>query len=223
MDIYEVGTVFSRPKLIQAVDRFIRSNFDEFVRTPAFLDLSLEELCAYLKHKNLRMKDEETVLKSVLKWCKHNQKIEDFCQLSNHVQFDLISVRTLCAILKDDEIFKSSRSATNLILEKMQKIANPLVISRPRFSSHAFVAIPYKSKIFFCITFYGKDSIDFSIRDFPESVGDHLIPLVNYSICHFDNYVYLAGGSNFSPSEAYNTDRGFLYNIQNDTWTAGPR
>ena len=139
----------------------ISSNFDEFVRTPAYLDLSLEELCAYLKHKNLRMKDEETVLKSVLKWCKHNQKIDDFCQLSNHVQFDLISVRTLCAILKDDEIFKSSRSATNLILEKMQKIANPLVISRPRFSSHAFVAIPYKSKIFFCITFYGKDSIDF--------------------------------------------------------------
>ena len=223
IDICEVGTVFSRPKLIQAVDRFIRSNFDEFVTTTAFLELSQVELCAYLKHKNLKMKDEETVLKSALRWCKHNQTEEEFKNLAQYIQFDLISVRTLCAILKDDDVFKNCRITTNMILEKMQKIANPLVTSRPRFSSHAFIAIPYKSKIFFSITFYGKDSIDFNIREFPESVGDHLIPLVNYGVCHFDNYVYIAGGSTFSPSEAYNTDQGFLYNILNDIWTPGPR
>ena len=247
MDISEVGMVFARPKLTKAVDRFIRANFDDFVYTPAFLELSLEELSKYLKSKrfykflnrflfylhivyneifsdkNLQMKDEETVLKSVLKWCKNNQKSEEFRHLIEFIQFDLISVRTICTTLKDDDVFLNSREMTNLVLEKMQKIANPLVTSRPRFSSHTFIAIPYKSKCFFAITFYGKDSIDFETKNFPESVGDHLIPLTNYGICHFDNYVYIAGGSTFAPNEAYNTEKGFLYHIRQNTWTPGPR
>ena len=97
------------------MDRFIRSNFDEFVTTTAFLELSQVELCAYLKHKNLKMKDEETVLKSALRWCKHNQTEDEFKNLAQYIQFDLISVRTLCAILKDDDVFKNCRITTNMI------------------------------------------------------------------------------------------------------------
>ena len=54
LDIRQVGTVFNCPRLLEAVDRFIRKNFTEFIRTPAFFELSENELVHYLDHNHLR-------------------------------------------------------------------------------------------------------------------------------------------------------------------------
>ena len=78
MDICAVGTVFCRPGLIQAVDRFIRTNFDEFVTTAAFYELPLSDFSNYLKHRNLKTETEETVLSAVVRWCRHNKLWNDF-------------------------------------------------------------------------------------------------------------------------------------------------
>ena len=78
LDICAVGTVFCRPGLIQAVDRFIRTNFDEFVTTAAFYELPLSDFSNYLKHRNLKTETEETVLSAVVRWCRHNKLWNDF-------------------------------------------------------------------------------------------------------------------------------------------------
>ena len=78
LDICAVGTVFCRPGLIQAVDRFIRTNFDEFVTTSAFYELPLSDFSNYLKHRNLKTETEETVLSAVVRWCRHNKLWNDF-------------------------------------------------------------------------------------------------------------------------------------------------
>ena len=54
LDIRQVGTVFNCPRLLEAVDRFIRKNFTEFIRTQAFYELSENELVHYLDHNHLR-------------------------------------------------------------------------------------------------------------------------------------------------------------------------
>ena len=106
LDICEVGTVFCRPKLIQAVDLYIRIHFDEFVTTPAFYDLPLTDLNNYLKNRNLKTTNEETVLSAAIRWCRHNQKWDKFPNLALNVQFNLISVKYLCTILREESEFK---------------------------------------------------------------------------------------------------------------------
>ena len=54
LDIRQVGTVFNCPRLLEAVDRFIRKNFTEFIGTQAFYELSEDELVQYLDHNHLR-------------------------------------------------------------------------------------------------------------------------------------------------------------------------
>ena len=78
LDICQVGTVFCRPRLVQAVDRFIRTNFDEFVTTTAFYELPLSDFSNYLKHRNLKTETEETVLFAALRWCRHNKLWSEF-------------------------------------------------------------------------------------------------------------------------------------------------
>ena len=60
------------------MDRFIRTNFDEFVTTPAFYELPLSDFSNYLKHRNLKTETEETVLSAVVRWCRHNKLWNDF-------------------------------------------------------------------------------------------------------------------------------------------------
>ena len=60
------------------MDRFIRTNFDEFVTTAAFYELPLSDFSNYLKHRNLKTETEETVLSAVVRWCRHNKLWNDF-------------------------------------------------------------------------------------------------------------------------------------------------
>lgn len=206
-----MGTVFCRPKLIQAVDRYIRANFDEFVNTAAFYDLPLNDFANYLKHRNLNTKSEESVLSAALRWCKHNKNWSDFQTLSQSIQFDLISIKFLCSILREDTEIKTNPQIQDLILSKMQEMESPMTISKARFNSHKLVAMPYRSKCFFIITFHHK-SISFQVKEFPEIINEQINSLTNYSICCFDNLLYLAGGTSYnSDNEAYHSDQGFLF------------
>ena len=126
LDICEVGTFFSRPRLLNVVNRFLRENFEEFSSSPTFLDLPANDVCTYLKHKNLKTKSEETVLQAAIQWCKHNQDWEKFSAMSDHIQFNLISVPTLCNLLREDSHFKSAEISRNLILKKMEEIGIPI-------------------------------------------------------------------------------------------------
>lgn len=143
--------------------------------------------------------------------------------MSNHVQFNLISVRSLCSLLREDLDFKANESLRDIILNKMENMEKPIAISKPRFSSHMLVAMPYRSKSFFIIQFQGSDVIDFFVKDFPDIISDQINVLVNYQICQYDHYVFLAGGTSYnSESESFPSDRGFIYNILTDKWSSGP-
>lgn len=224
MDICEVGTVFSRPKLIHAVDRFIRANFDDFIGTPAFYELSLADLTSYLSHRNLKTSNEESVFSAALRWCKHNKSWENFAKLANVIRFDLISVKYLCSILREDADIKSNAQVQDLILSKIQEMKKPLTISKPRISLHMLVAMPYRSKTYFIITFHSHDSIDVTVKEFPDIISEQINSLINYSICSLDgSYIYLAGGTSYNAdNEAYHSDQGFLYDIASDKWSIGP-
>ena len=210
LEICEVATYFARPRLINAVNRFLRSNFEEFSNSPTFLELPFNDICNYLKHRNLKTSTEEVVLKAAIKWCRHNQKWDKFTAMSECIQFNLISVRFLCHLLREDPDFKTAENLRDVILKKMEGMEKPTAISRPRFSSHMLVAMPYRSKSFFIIHFQGSDIIDFFVKDFPEIICDHINVLVNYQICQLDDhYIYLAGGTSYNAeSESYPSDRG---------------
>ena len=161
------------------------------------------------------------MLHAAIQWCKHNQDWEKFPALAEHIQFNLVSVRTLCNLLREE--FKSSELTRDLILRKMEGIEHPLTVSKPRFSSHMLIAMPYRSRNFFVINFQGADVIDFFVREFPEIISDKIKSLVNYQICQFEHYVFLAGGTSYNAeNEAYPSDRGFIYNILTNTWSTGP-
>ena len=150
-----------------------------------------------------------------------------FSGLSEHIQFDLISIKYICGILRENEDVKSNDTVRDLLLEKMQNLKFPLAISKPRFSPHRLVAMPYRSKTFFVITFHGIESgVDFVIKDFPEIFTEQINSLNNYNICSSGNYVYLTGGTNYTSEDriqSFLSGQGFLYNVIEDTWTMGPR
>ena len=146
--------------------------------------------------------------------------------LSEYIQFDLISVKFICTLLREDTDIKSSDNIRDLLLQKMQTMNFPLATSKPRFSPHKLVAMPYRSKVFFVISFEGTGSIDFVVKDFPEIFTEQINSMNNYSICSCGNYVYLTGGTNYASEdriESFLSGQGFLYNVIEDTWNIGPR
>ena len=146
--------------------------------------------------------------------------------LSEHIQFDLISVKFICTLLREDTDIKSSDNIRDLLLQKMQTMNIPLATSKPRFSPHKLIAMPYRSKVFFVISFEGTGSIDFVVKDFPEIFTEQINSMNNYSICSCGNYVYLTGGTNYASEdriESFLSGQGFLYNVIEDTWNIGPR
>ena len=110
-----------------------------------------------------------------------------------------------------------------MILVEMQEMKSPLTISKPRFTPHMLVAMPYRSKCFFVITFQNPNSIDFSIRDYPEIVSEQINSLTNFFVTGFDHFLYLAGGTGYTnDGDAFQSQKGFIYNVLNKTWTIGP-
>ncbi len=225
LDIGEVGNVFNRQKLVMAVNRFIRQSFDDFTETSAFLDLAFPDLMNYLSHKSLNTSSEYVILKAAIRWCRHNDKFDLFPKLADCINFELVSVHDLCETLKDKADQITDPAVKSLILDRMQNISQPLTTSRPRFPSHTLIAMPYRSKTFFAITFHGGlGSIEFEAREFPDMVNDHINSLTNYNVCSFDNLVYLAGGTNYiNESESQYSSHGFIYNILDNSWAMGPR
>ena len=68
--------------------------------------------------------------------------------LSEHIQFDLISVKFICTLLREDTDIKANDSIRDLLLQKMQIMNFPLATSKPRFSPHKLVAMPYRHCIY---------------------------------------------------------------------------
>ncbi len=150
--------------------------------------------------------------------------MSEFIKLADHVLFDLISVKFLCTLLREDTEIKARPEVQDFILAKMQAMKRPLVSSKPRFSTHMMIAMPYRSKSFFVITFHDHETIEFSVKEFPEIICEQINSLINYAICCFDNYIYLSGGTSYnSENQAFHSSQGFLYNILTDKWCTGPR
>ena len=130
-------------------------------------------------------------------------------------------------MLREDTDIKSNDKIRDLFLQKMQNMSLPLAISKSRFSTHRLIAMPYRSKVFFVISFHGVGFIDFLVKDFPEIFTEQINSLNNYTICSFGNYVYLTGGTNYTteemPRESFLSAQGFLYNVIEDAWSIGPR
>ena len=82
-------------------------------------------------------------------------------------------------MLREDADIKSNDKIRDLCLQKMQNMSLPLAISKPRFSNHRLIAMPYRSKAFFCISFHGIGSIDFLVKDFPEIFTEQINSLNN--------------------------------------------
>jgi hypothetical protein len=144
LDIREVSIVFSCPRLLETVDKFIRKNFSEFVMTPAFLELSEHALIAYLSHDLLRTDTEEVVFKAVVRWCKENDCLAKFSELARYLRFNLLSFKFLAGILREDMEIRANDAVSNTILDKMQTLTTNANVSRPRFSTHILVAFPYR-------------------------------------------------------------------------------
>lgn len=223
LDIRDVGNVFNCPRLLEAVDKFIRRNFSEFTRSQAFLELKEDELMTYLKHNHLRTDTEETVFKAALEWCRSNDKIASFPRLADHIRFDLVSIKSVCQTLKEDTKVRENTEVSNLLLDKMQSLSIPHTVSRPRFSTQVLVAMPYRSKSFYLVTFYGGSHIEFSVREFPDMINEHINALINYSVCRVGHHLYMAGGCGYTgENEQFHSDRGFLYDVVEDKWSLAP-
>ena len=79
------------------------------------------------------------------------------------------------------------------------------------------MALPYRSRYFYLITFYGGDHVEFTVRDFPEMIHEHIDALINYSVCRIGKYLYMAGGTGYNAdNEAFHSDRAFVYDVVRD-------
>jgi hypothetical protein len=113
--------------------RFVRRNFAEFIKKPAFMNLSEGRLKDYVSHPNLVTPTEETVLEAVLSWCAHNDALaSSFSALATHVRFDRISGNYLQRLVEENADVCSNVDVRNDILAKMQSAPER---SRPRFST----------------------------------------------------------------------------------------
>ncbi|TRY74577.1 hypothetical protein TCAL_04599 [Tigriopus californicus] len=217
LDIREVGSVFNCPRLIEAVEKFIRYHFAQFVDTQAFVELEKEDLVKFLSHGRLRTVTEEIVLEAMLRWCRHNDRLGLFPELSQHIRFELISTKYLLRVLKETEV----PVVSSTLLDKMQNLKELSMASRPRYSSVVLVAMPYRTRSFFLINFYG-DHIEFTVKDFPSLIHEHVDALMHYSVSPVGNtHLYFAGGSGYTQhNEPFHCENGFLYDLVEDTWEA---
>ncbi len=176
---------------------------------------------AFLQHSHLRTPSEEVVLSSVLEWCRRRRRLDLFPSLSEHVRFELISVKYVLRFVREDADVRGNPDVTNCLLDKVQQLPVPLpALSRPRFSTQVLVAMPYRSKSFFLITFFG-DHIEFVVKQFPEMIHEHIDALINYSVCKVgDNLLYMAGGTGYNVNnEPFHSNKGFVYDLVEDRWT----
>ena len=176
---------------------------------------------AFLQHNHLRTPSEEVVLSAVLEWCRKRERLDKFPELSAHIRFELISVKFVLRFVRDDAGVRANAAVTNSLLDKIQALPVPLpALSRPRFSTQVLVAMPYRSKTFYLITFFG-DHIEFVVKQFPEMIHEHIDALINYSVCKVgENLLYMAGGTGYNVNnEPFHSDKGFVYDLVEDAWT----
>lgn len=176
---------------------------------------------SYLQHDHLRTPSEEVVLASVVEWCRRRRRLDRFLCLAGHVRFELISVKYVLRFIREDGDVRADAAVTDCLLDKVRSLPVPLpALSRPRFSTQVLVAMPYRSKSFFLITFFG-DHIEFVVKQFPEMIHEHIDALINYSVCKVgDNLLYMAGGTGYNiNNEPFHSNKGFVYDLVEDQWT----
>ncbi len=186
------------------------------------MDLSEEELKVFLEHDQLRTPSEETVLHATLEWCKHNDKLNIFSKtLAPLVRFELVAVKSVLRYVREDERIRAEPTVADCLLDRVQSLSRLPVLSRPRFSTQMLVAMPYRSKNFYLITFFG-DHIEFVSKQFPEMIHEHIDALINYSVCKVgDGRLYMAGGTGYNENnEPFHSNRGFVYDLVEDEWMA---
>ncbi len=71
-DLRRVGEMLHRAKMVEKADALVLKNFPQIRKSEAFLGLSLECLKEVLSSSELKVKKEEEVLESVLKWVERN-------------------------------------------------------------------------------------------------------------------------------------------------------
>ena len=221
LDIRDVGNVFNCPRLLEAVDRFVLKNFAEFVRKPAFFELEESRLKDYLRCDQLRTETEEDIFTAVREYCKRGKTMnESFVELASLVRFELLSTKFVLKQLRRDEEIRENARVSNFLLDKLQSLNLLHANSRPRFSTRVLVAMPYRSKTFFHVSFSG-DGIEFAAKKFPKMIESHIDALINYSVCKVgDGRMYLAGGLGYSDNnEAFQSPRGYMYDVVDDSWS----
>ena len=222
LDVRKFGHDFNCQRLSEAVERFIRKNFSEYSRTEAFLALDLSETKALLMRNDIEAGSEEEVLVAALKWCQHNDKVDCFItELSECVRFRLLSVKYLAYVLKDHDVVMSNKAISNYVLDQIQSMEQCLTSSQPRHAPEFCVAMPFRSKSFFHLSFPGEGANIVS-KSFPDMICNHIKTMRHYAICKIgDSRLYLAGGIGKRQDHYENNDsiKGFMYDLHLDTWT----
>jgi hypothetical protein len=222
LDIRDVGNVFDCPRLSDAVDRFIRKNFALFSKTDTFLALEEQEVLRYLRHECLRTETEEDVFDAAMTWCKSRGDMEAFVRLGVCIRFNLLSVKFLAGVLKDDVEVRAHDEVSKFILEEMRSPSTAVVInSRPRLSTRVLVAMPYTQSNFYLMMFYG-DHVEFEARAFPEYIaGSH----TDFCVCRIDNTrLFVAGGIHYGEGDNLiaHTHKCYVYDLTADEWSLSP-
>jgi hypothetical protein len=112
-DLIRIAETYSLDRVAEFYTNKVLAEFEEFVRTPAFLTLPLDRLVAYLKDNRLRTKSECQLIDAVIKWCAHDTKArtESLPTLVHCIRFALMSKSQLQSLINSPLVSQCSAAA----------------------------------------------------------------------------------------------------------------
>lgn len=108
-------------ELFAEADRFVLENFVDVVNNQEFLMLPSDELEKLLSQDNLNVPSEETILRSLVSWARHNEdkRQQSLSRLLSNVRLPLLSSQFLVDHVQNNELFRNDLSCQHLIMEAM--------------------------------------------------------------------------------------------------------
>ncbi|KAK0048932.1 kelch-like protein 28, partial [Biomphalaria pfeifferi] len=68
IEYYQIGNLLTSQPVTKAASLYVLNNFNSFVKTSAFLELSINDLLKLVQSQNLKVKSEHDVVMAILKW-----------------------------------------------------------------------------------------------------------------------------------------------------------
>ncbi|KAJ8384960.1 hypothetical protein AAFF_G00196260 [Aldrovandia affinis] len=118
--VWNIAAAYGLGEVRDAARRFLLENFAQFVDTPQFTQLTLEQISAFLQDDALVLPSELIAFQMVMKWLDFDPKRQDHAvELLSHVRFETIPASELVSEVQPVARMMQDRQCHRLLVDAM--------------------------------------------------------------------------------------------------------